>query len=305
MVTTDEIAEMPLFAALSAADRERLSRTSADISLAAGEYAVHEGDERALFVVLEGKIEVVKRRRRDRARPRRASPRRDLRRGADHARHAVPERLPRGRRPRASCASRHRTTTRSPLQRPRSRSNVGALARERIGGLQGVAAEPPQPRALVVGHRWDAACSELRRFLDRNQITFEWLTPDAADAAERWDGALPPTATCPRSASRTGRRWYGHGCARSPSSSASRPSASAERVRHGHHRRRAGRPRRRRVRGFRGPAHDRDRAGGAGRAGGDVVADRELPRLSVRRLGRRARPAARCSRRGGSARRSS
>src|SRR3989475_7517966 len=60
MVTTDEIAEVPLFAALSAADRERLSRTAADISLATGEYAVHEGDERALFVVLEGKIEVVK-----------------------------------------------------------------------------------------------------------------------------------------------------------------------------------------------------------------------------------------------------
>ena len=54
MLTTEEIAEMPLFAALSPADRERLSRTSADISLAAGEYAVHEGDERALFVVLEG-----------------------------------------------------------------------------------------------------------------------------------------------------------------------------------------------------------------------------------------------------------
>src|SRR4051812_40272223 len=60
MVTTDEIAEVPLFADLSAPARERLSRTSADISLAAGEYAVHEGDERALFAVLDGRIEVVK-----------------------------------------------------------------------------------------------------------------------------------------------------------------------------------------------------------------------------------------------------
>ena len=34
MVTTDEIAEVPLFAGLSVGDRERLSRTSADISLA-------------------------------------------------------------------------------------------------------------------------------------------------------------------------------------------------------------------------------------------------------------------------------
>ena len=61
MVTPDEIAAISLFAALEAGDRERLSRTAADISLAAGEYAVNEGDERALFAVLEGKIEVVKR----------------------------------------------------------------------------------------------------------------------------------------------------------------------------------------------------------------------------------------------------
>ena len=42
------------------ADRERLSRACADVRLAAGEYAVHEGEERALFVVLEGHIDVVK-----------------------------------------------------------------------------------------------------------------------------------------------------------------------------------------------------------------------------------------------------
>ena len=77
---------------------------------------------------------------------------------------------------------------------------VGALARERIGGLQGVAAKAPEPRAHVLGHRWDAACSELRRFLDRNQIMFEWVTPDAADAAERWGGDLPPDTTALRSA---------------------------------------------------------------------------------------------------------
>lgn len=60
MVTTDEIGQVPLFAALWAADRERLSRACADIRLAGGEYAVHEGDERALFAILAGRIEVVK-----------------------------------------------------------------------------------------------------------------------------------------------------------------------------------------------------------------------------------------------------
>ena len=37
----------------------------------------------------------------------------------------------------------------------------------------------PETRAHVLGHRWDAACSNLRRFLDRNQIPFDWVMPDA------------------------------------------------------------------------------------------------------------------------------
>jgi len=60
MVTTDEIGGISVFAALGPAERERLSRAVADISLVPGEYAVHEGGERALFAVLEGRIEAIK-----------------------------------------------------------------------------------------------------------------------------------------------------------------------------------------------------------------------------------------------------
>src|SRR6476646_10091865 len=60
MVTADEIASVPLFAELPEAERERLSQVAADIHLLPGEWAVSEGDERALFAVLEGHVEVVK-----------------------------------------------------------------------------------------------------------------------------------------------------------------------------------------------------------------------------------------------------
>ena len=66
-----------------------------------------------------------------------------------------------------------------------------------LRGLQGLASEPPPPRAVVVGHRWDPACTELRRFLDRNQITFRWALPDAPDAEEEWGGPLPGDGDCP------------------------------------------------------------------------------------------------------------
>jgi thioredoxin reductase (NADPH) len=77
---------------------------------------------------------------------------------------------------------------------------VGRLAAHRMGGpggLQGLAAEPASPRAIVLGHRWDGACAELRRFLDRNQVTFRWLQPDVADDAEQWWGALPADGDYP------------------------------------------------------------------------------------------------------------
>jgi len=59
MVTAEEIAGIAVFAELSEADRERISRAAADITLAAGEYAAYEGGERALFGLIEGRIEAV------------------------------------------------------------------------------------------------------------------------------------------------------------------------------------------------------------------------------------------------------
>jgi thioredoxin reductase (NADPH) len=64
-------------------------------------------------------------------------------------------------------------------------------------GLQGLAADPPPPRALVLGHRLDPACTELRAFLTRNQVTFEWLSPDTPARLERWDGPLPADGDMP------------------------------------------------------------------------------------------------------------
>ena len=60
MLTIEELASIPLFSKLPARELKHLAKGAADIHLSAGEYAVHEGDERAIFVVLAGKMEVVK-----------------------------------------------------------------------------------------------------------------------------------------------------------------------------------------------------------------------------------------------------
>jgi thioredoxin reductase (NADPH) len=199
MVTPDEIAGIPVFAGLDETQRERLSLVAADISLRAGEYAAHQGDDRALFAVLEGLIEPVKH--------------------SDGIERVVGRRLPGeifGEFPlvfgtvfpvgfRAAEPSRVMRIEATDYHAiaaviPEVGKEIGRLAAHRasgLRGLQGLAADPPPPRAIVVGHRWDTACAELRRFLDRNQVTFTWLTPDSPDAAQAWGGPLPVEDDCP------------------------------------------------------------------------------------------------------------
>jgi thioredoxin reductase (NADPH) len=60
MLTTEDVAAVPLFSALPAVELDRLARNAADLHLSSGEFAVPEGGEAALFAVIEGAIEVVK-----------------------------------------------------------------------------------------------------------------------------------------------------------------------------------------------------------------------------------------------------
>ena len=59
METAEEIAGFEVFAMLDADQKERLARRAADVRLVLGEFAANEGEDRALFAVLEGRIEVV------------------------------------------------------------------------------------------------------------------------------------------------------------------------------------------------------------------------------------------------------
>lgn len=196
MLTIEDVAGVPLFESLAAPELEHLARTSADIHLAAGEFAVPEGGERALYAVLAGKIEVIKtidgiERRLGWRLPGTIFGEVPLVLGTPFPggyRAVEPSRVMR-------VEARQYYTIASAS--PELATRIGALARERLGGLQGIAAEPPTARVTLVGHRWDAACGELRRFLSRNQISFEWLTPDAPNLPAAWPGHLPTDDECP------------------------------------------------------------------------------------------------------------
>jgi thioredoxin reductase (NADPH) len=149
--------------------------------LQTGEYLVHEGDGRALFVVLEGRLETtnvvdgVERVIGGRA--------------AGELIGEVPMVLgtPFPASFRAALPSRVMRVEPREFQAilviaPDVWARVGALARERIEGLQEMADDEPAPQATVIGERYDDACRELRQFLDRNGISFDWVTPAEAHA---------------------------------------------------------------------------------------------------------------------------
>ncbi len=196
MLTSDEVRAIPLFASLPEPQLERLAGMAADVRLVAGEFAVPEGGERALYAVLSGKIEVVKlvdgvERRLGWRVPGTIFGEVPLTLGTPFPggyRAAEPSRVLR------LDAQQYYTVIASA---PDVALAVSALARERIGGLQGIAAEAPKPRVTLVGDRWDAACGELRRFLARNEVTFEWLMLGSSELASRWPGPPPSEGECP------------------------------------------------------------------------------------------------------------
>ena len=196
MLTPDELAAIPIFSTLSPGALADAARAAADIHLNAGEYAVYEGEPPALFVVVEGAIEVVKL--------------------VDGIERKIGMRMPGklfGEIPlvfgtqfqgsfRASEPTRVLKVDARPYyaiatSSPELARSMDEQARERIGGLQKIAAEPRNAQVMLLGNRWDSACLDLRRFLERNQISFSWLKPEDFNLADHWPGTLPPESDCP------------------------------------------------------------------------------------------------------------
>ena len=193
MITPDDVTRITIFAELDEDDRAQLARAAADLTLAPGEFAAEQGSERALFGLIEGCIEAVQ--------------------TVDGVERVVGRRDPgdifgevpitlgtvfpvgfRACEPSRVMRVGPRNYHSVAATAPDVAKEVGRLAAYRMsgpGGLQGLASDPVPPRAIVVGERTDAACTEVRHFLDRNQVVFEWLTSETPNLEERWDGPGP------------------------------------------------------------------------------------------------------------------
>ena len=179
MITSDDLRSLPLFAGLPAERLAHVCARAADIDLEPGEYLAQEGETPYFFVILDGTLEITKR-------------------------FGTLERVL-GSRERGDTFGEVPLVLGAPTfanARARTRARVmrldgvvfGELVREsaalsglvmesiarRVRDLERVTTEVAPEDAVIVGRRYDPACHDVRDFLARNQVRFEWFEPDDA-----------------------------------------------------------------------------------------------------------------------------
>ena len=188
MFSAQELRAIPFLSTLADRELEYLAGAVADIHVLAGEYVIHESESPALFVAMEGRLEVTKiidgiervigvRTRGDLFgevsvvlnTPTPAS-----------LRAAEPSRVVR-----IEVRDYHSVAAAA----PEFSAALAKAAVDRIEGLQEIAAEPPRPELVVIGSEWDSTCHDLRNFLHRNHIEVDWLTPEDLRAVETLERA--------------------------------------------------------------------------------------------------------------------
>jgi thioredoxin reductase (NADPH) len=181
MITPAELERVPVFAVLTHAQLSRLAARAADIHANAGEFIVHDGDPPYFWAVLGGEVEALKivageQRQTTTFDPNEYFGEVPLMLGTQaflSVRALTPTRLAR-----IDPLDFHAMITESQA--------AGALLAQtlvrRVGIIREAYAAAELTQATIVGDRYDFACHDVRDFLSRNQIAYEWLDPsDPAD----------------------------------------------------------------------------------------------------------------------------
>jgi thioredoxin reductase (NADPH) len=189
MIDSAEVESIELFAALEEPLRSRVVARSADLRVNVGEWIVHEGDPAYFWVVLEGEVEAI----------------RSF--GGTHQRVTTFDageyfgEVPLMLGTAASFCIRALAPTRMMRVDPidfhamiaESAAAGGVIAKTLVRRVNLIGQDYTQAsllQATIVGDRYDSACHDVRDFLLRNQIAFDWVDPSdpAASAVASGEG---------------------------------------------------------------------------------------------------------------------
>jgi thioredoxin reductase (NADPH) len=173
MITSAELATIPLFAQVEEEERRRLARCAADIHLEPGEWLLREGEEPRFFVILAGELEAIK----DIVGQQRAL-------GSSFAGEFS------GETPiflgttnivsvRAVTKCRVARFERQQLQElirnsPLAGEIIFSTMSARLALGQDIARTTPSSRASICGSKYDTNCRAIRAFLSANRIQFDY-----------------------------------------------------------------------------------------------------------------------------------
>lgn len=186
MIGIEELRTVKTFAPLPDTVLRYLAGAVEDIHLLPGEYFLHEGDERALIVVIEGSVEITK----VVAGIEKVIGTRKPGQFFGEVPLTLSTKFPAAGRAagvariiKLDVAGYYTLATMAPSVPER----VGWLARHYLDSLQELAAQAPDAVARVIGPRRDAKVRELATFLTRNHVPFERITVEEPEG-----GALYP-----------------------------------------------------------------------------------------------------------------
>jgi thioredoxin reductase (NADPH) len=201
MITPEEIAKYEPYNGLPQALLERIASRAADIYANEGDIVLYSGESSSYWTVLEGEVEVLQRYGGELVQLTTFEPGESF--GEVHliigvdanadVRALMPTRLMRVdpidfHVMVAQSPSAHEFITRTIVRRMTTRTELFS--------------QRQMSQAAIVGGRFDLACHDIRDFLARNQITYEWLDPAIAGdveglAAADLDPKLQPLVILP------------------------------------------------------------------------------------------------------------
>jgi thioredoxin reductase (NADPH) len=196
MFTTDELKHFKLFSCLGEAECHRCAQTAADVHLAPGEWLIREGEPPWFFILIEGRLRMVKE---------------VLGRSQElfEYEYAVGDFF--GETPillgtpalvslRAETACRVARFDRQQFRALiRDSKEASAMIlqtmNDRLMRVQQYATTVPSSRVLIFGTKDENDCRDIRAFLSANRIPYEWV--DREQEPERLPPDLPKDLGCP------------------------------------------------------------------------------------------------------------
>ena len=175
MITADDLAPLALFADLDPETLGRIAQRAGDVRANAGEYLVHEGEICSFYVLLSGRLELTK-----------YAHRVERKLGVRELPGDYFGEVPNLIATVAFCNLRAVAPSRLMSLDPQEfrwlfhcsdtfATRVSRSVQERLAGVQEFASEGAAAQAVVVGLPVDKACHDIRDFLARNHVAFEFL----------------------------------------------------------------------------------------------------------------------------------